>query len=205
MRLVVQIVALLAVPLMISCAKENLSPKQYVNYIREETNGLNVSKQVGDYEFRLLYKPYEYIALMQDKDENISRQQLDQKIKPMKGLQYFTLTIRTKSGQELMREGISEETEYYDRLDYLVSYMQNDLSLIDGNDTLPCVLYHFERNYNTGPDNNLLLGFDIPANKNTGRDKTLVLEDQVLGTGKIMIRIAGNDINRIPQLQLLSQ
>lgn len=194
---------LLSVLLLTSCGKEMLAPKEYVSYIRTEKNGLLVSKSIGGFEFSLLYKPCEYIALMQDKDEHMAKATLDEKIKPMKGMQYYTFTIKTESGQELMREGISADNEYYERLDYIVSYMQNDLSLIDGKDTLPCALFHYERNYNVAPQNNFVLGFEIPkGTADKAADKTLVFNDQILGIGKLMLTINGNDITNIPQLKL---
>ena len=194
---------LLSILLLASCGKDVLAPKEYANYIRNEKNGLQVSKTIDGFEFSLLYKPVEYIALMQDKDENISKSVLDEKTKPMQGMQYYTFTIKTESGQELMREGISAENEYYERLDYIVSYMQNDISLIDGKDTLPCALFHYERNYNIAPQNNFVLGFEIPkAEENTVTDKTLVFNDQILGIGKLMLTINSNAIKNIPQLKL---
>jgi len=197
---------LMASTLLSSCGKEQLAPRQYVNWVRDEANGLQVAKQLGDHRFTLLYKPYEYIALMQDKNEQINSSQMNAKIAPLKGLQYYTLTITTANGEELMRENNNAESDYYNKLDYLVSYMQNDISLIDGKDTLSCALYHFERNYNIGPDNNILLGFEIPENDDSSvSDKTLVVNDQLFGAGKVMITISGQAISKIPQLQLLSQ
>lgn len=198
---------LLSVLLLTSCGKETLAPKEYVNFIRSEKSGLLVSKTIDGFEFSLLYKPCEYIALMQDKDENISKIALDEKIKLMQGMQYYTFTIKTESGQELMREGISAENEYYERLDYIVSYMQNDLSLIDGKDTLPCALFHYERNYNVAPQNNFVLGFEKPKSTtgegaNNATDKTLVFNDQILGIGKLMLTINSSAIQNIPQLKL---
>lgn len=196
---------LLSILLLTSCGREILAPKEYVNFIRSEKSGLLVSKTIDGFEFSLLYKPCEYIALMQDKDESMSKAALDEKIKPMEGMQYYTFTIKTESGQELMREGINAENEYYERLDYIVSYMQNDLTLIDGKDTLPCTLFHYERNYNVAPQNNFVLGFEKPkaaAGANAATDKTLVFNDQILGIGKLMLTINSSAIQNIPQLKL---
>lgn len=181
----------------------SLYPRDYCHWVQNSANGLNVKKTIGDFQFALQYKPCAYIALMQDKKDSIAKAVVDERVKKMDGLQYYTFTITTNTGEELMRTGIKSETEYYDRLDYIESMMQNDFSLIDGKDTLPCVLFHFERNYNIAPFNNFLLGFELTKDGATQTNKTVLYDDHLLGTGPVLITVSGDDIAALPNLKFL--
>lgn len=186
------------------CAKEKLYPKEYVGWVEDEENGLKVRKQIGEYEFTVLYKPLEYIALMQEKDENIKKDTLDTRLKQLGDMQYYTLKIKSVSGKDVLSSGMTGDREYYQRLEYFASYMQQDLMLVDGADTLPCVLHHFERNYGIAPVISIVLGFEKPAadvQGNSSGDKLIIYNDAVLGTGPVRLAIKGSAIEEIPQLK----
>ncbi len=182
-----------------ACQKRSLTPMEYVSWVNKEDNGCLVKKEIGQFEFALQYKPIEYVVLMEEKDEHLKKQVLEKRMTELKGMQYYTLKITSKEGKEFLKTGISSEEEYYGRLQYFVSAMQDDLALIEGKDTLPCLLYHFERNYGLAPYNNIVLGFKT-GNEGKAEDKTLIYEDQVLGLGPVRLTINGKDISNTPNL-----
>ena len=184
-----------------NCKKDELSPVEYAAWVENESNGLKVKKNISDYEFTLLYKPLDYVVVREMKSEELKKKLLDERKKELEGMQYYTLKIKSNTSNDLMKTGISSEDEYYQRLEYFMSPAQDDISLIDGRDTLPCLLYHFERNYGLAPFNNIVLGFAKTEDKKEQKDKTLIYDDQVLGTGKIQITIKGNDIEQLPLLK----
>jgi hypothetical protein len=157
------------------CIPEQLSPKEYMSWVKNDEHGLCVTKQVGNCNFTLQYKPCEYEALLHQKNESVSKPELDKAIASINNLQYFMLTIKNSDGKEIMEEGSSDQVEYGSKLNYMISDMQLDFSLIDGRDTLPCAFYHYERNFGISPENNILLGFEIPKSKeNKVNDKTII-------------------------------
>jgi hypothetical protein len=182
-----------------SCDTASVSPRGYVDWIRNEGNGLNVKKRIGQFEFTLQYKPVDYVILDQFKNDSINKTLVDSLSKNYDDMQYYTLRIKADDANELMRSGISDESEYDSRLEYFLSEAQDDMMLVENGDTLPCELYHFERNYNLAPMNDIVLGFAKTKFSDTS-DKTFIYEDQVLDTGPVELTIQASDIKRIPSI-----
>lgn len=137
--------------LLFSCSSDELTVADYLSYINNPDNGLKVSKELNEYEFELLYKPVEYIAINEQRTVDVDEVVYQKRIGELEDLQYYTLKIQSLSGSEMMRTGIRTEQEYSNRLQYFSDIAQYDMRLVDGNDTLTCVLFHFERNYGVAP------------------------------------------------------
>lgn len=183
------------------CDQKKLYPLEYAAWVEDESNGLVAKKQVGEYEFSLLYKPLEYIALTSEKNPEIKRDTLVKRMQLLGELQYFTFRM-SKSGKDVLSAGKSAGIDYQ-LLEHFTSHMQNDILLIDGTDTLSCLLFHYERNYGLSPFSNIVLGFEKPGqNKENNfiNDKTFIYDDKILGTGPVRFVIEGASINDIPQL-----
>ncbi len=187
---------------MAGCVKQTLAPSDYVNWVRDESNGLKVEKEIGGQTFTLQYKPSAYEMLMQDEDHSVSQQNLNEYETNSGGLQFFTLTIVTADKQEIPASGGADENIFGERVTYMMSEMQNDFQLIDGNDTLYCVFFHCERNFNISPENNILLGFEKPAGAKSYNDKTLIYSDRILDCGPVKLTIKADDLENIPELLL---
>lgn len=183
--------------MLLSCTQKELSVKDYLAWVNNPENGLKVSKEIKDYKIELFYKPAEYIAINEQKTTEIDTALFFQRIKEIKDFQYYTLKIESLKGTEMMRTNIASEHEYSQRLQYFSDLVQYDLSLEENNDTLSCQLFHFERNYGVAPYNNIVLGFPKPTQENA---KTLVFNDQILGIGKIKLKI--ENIDNIPNIIL---
>jgi hypothetical protein len=182
-----------------SCSQGVLSPISYAKWVSDSDNGLNTKKKIGHYEFSLQYKPLDYVVLLEE-GVKVPLDKLESRKKELEGMQYFTFRITSLTEDDMLRTDQQDENEYYQRLEYFVSSAQDDISLIDGGDTLPCAIYHFERNYGLAPFNNIVLGFE-KSGKNAG-DKTLVYNDNALGAGPVLLTIKGNAVKQIPQLAI---
>lgn len=185
--------------MLFSCAQKELSVKDYLAWVNNPENGLKVSKEIKEYKIELFYKPAEYIAINEQKTTEIDTALFFQRIKEIKDFQYYTLKIESLKGTEMMRTNIASEHEYSQRLQYFSDLVQYDLLLEENNDTLTCQLFHFERNYGVAPYNNIVLGFPKPTQENA---KTLVFNDQMLGIGKIKLKIEKDNIDNIPNIIL---
>jgi hypothetical protein len=190
----------LCVIFLASCEKEFLRPNQYVKWLEDESNGLKVKKILGDFEFTLQYKPTEYVIFDQYKSDTLQKGTMDEKRKEYDGLQYYTFQIKANGSQEIMKADISNESEYNSRLEYFISPAQDDIMLVENEDTLPCVLYHFERSYGLSPMNNIVLGFEKSKQSSTA-DKLFIYNDQVLGTGPVKLTIQEKNIQNIPSIR----
>lgn len=185
-----------------SCGKEVLLPEAYMAWVKSEDNGLRVKKEIGGHIFELQYKPTAYEILLHQKPEEVTQHNFEEGQIHTEGLQYFMLTIIANDKMELPASQRADETQFGERVNYMMSEMQYDFALIDGSDTLPCVFYHFERNFNLSPENNILLGFE--KNTKAGElicDKTLYYTDHLLDCGPVLIKIKAEDIENIPELK----
>lgn len=184
-----------------SCGNSGeIGVSEYMGWINNAENGLKVVKELKEFKFELFYKPIEYIAINEQRKFDIDTSLYTERLTELKDLQYYTLKIESLSGSEMMRTGIDSEDEYYQRLQYFNDIAQYDMALIDGNDTLSCVLFHFERNYGVAPYNNIVLGF--PRKDGAPSSKTFRFSERVLGVGIVNLKISDKDINNIPELIL---
>jgi len=196
---------LLGASLLLLCAcNQAKEPGAYIRWVEDQSHGLVVQKEIDDIEYTLVYKPCNYILAKEYETQALRASQFGQRRKELEGMQYFTLKLKSTKDQELLRAGIRSENDYYARLEYFMSGMQNDLCLVQGKDTLPCLMHHYERSYGLSPYNNIVLAFENkPAS--AGEDKLLVYDDKVLGSGKVMLKIRSEDIADAPSLALASE
>jgi hypothetical protein len=200
MRILKLIFPVLIICMLTSCKKKELECNEFIRWIENEDNGLRVTKKIDDYNFTLQYKPFEYIFLLENKSLKPSLVDFNARKNEMGGMQYYTLRISSESTRELMNVGNQQETDYYGKLEYFTSFMNDDICLVQNGDTLPCLLFHFERNYGLSPNNDFVLGFESGAKQVEGGERTIIYNDQVLGTGKVKFSISNQDINYAPKL-----
>lgn len=184
-------------------SQSELSPEKYALWAEDQANGLVVEKKIDNYSFTLQYKPAKYQAVKSWM--NNPNTKFPALVQEYSGMQQFNLKIDAGGSQEFLRTDIGSTNEFFERVDYFNGRAQEDIKLIDGNDTLTCVLYHFERSFNAAPYCTLILGFPLSKKGKVGEinDKILVFNDQVLNVGKINIGISGADINKLQSKKIV--
>jgi hypothetical protein len=187
-----------------SCSQsEELAPLEFVKWIENPSNGLIVEKEKEDLIFKLQYKPIEYVVAVQERKRQLSKKVFEKAKSQMEGLQYFTFRISPADVNKPLLDKSRLTSEDYDRrINYFSFEMQHDLVLFDGQDSLRCLLFHYERAYNLNAENTFLLGFDLPNNQIPTGSKKLIFHDPILGTGQIELNIDQEDLARIPKLNL---
>lgn len=179
--------------------RASLETSDYVGWIENPENGVYVSKEVNGLIFSLQYKPLEYEVMLQEK-RAISALELAALKDSISDMQYYTFRIATTGGSDVQRYDAQNDQDYYARLEYFALEMQNDLQLIDGADTLPCRMFHFERTYGIDPRATFVLAFD--AKGNTQESKTLIYTDHAFNSGPILLTIESTALEQIPELHL---
>lgn len=191
-----------AIALLCGCAKKILAPAEFVDWVRDERNGLRVEKEIAGQQFILQYKPAEYEMLVQSRNHAPTRNDMDAYVSNSGGMQFYTLTIVTGDQKEIAASGGVDENVFQERVMYMMSDMQFDFELVDGRDTLPCVFFHCERSFNISPGNNIMLGFEKKNGKGLPEDKTLIYTDHLLDCGPVKLTIKADDLENIPELLL---
>jgi hypothetical protein len=194
----------IAASLMCCNSKQTLNREAYIRWMNDPECPLKNEKQIGDYTFIAQYKPIDLVALGEFSIEDLPNGvAFDSIKKEFEGMQYFVLKIGVSdASKDMLSFGISNQQEYYNRVEYFATHAQQDLYLVEGTDTLPCRLYHFERTYGVSPFNNLLIGFENNMEADNVKTKRLHFNDQALGHGMLQFNFSEKDLKNIPQLEL---
>lgn len=185
--------------LTVACSKDEMKPSDLIHWVEDSENGLVQRQEFENYFFEAKYKPVDYVVSMEGRTDNLTEDEYLNLKSELEGLQYVDLTIGPlKSQGNALSGGIENEDEYFERLDYFVTYANQDIFLVQGQDTLLPKLYHFERTYGLAPKNTLLLGFD------TGKedtDRNIIIDDQILGVGRVKFLFENEHIKSTPTLK----
>jgi len=154
------VIALCSVLICQGC-NNSLPPRKYAEFILNSKNGLYQRQEAKGRYFTLLYKPLDYVALMEIPKEQLNINELGKVRKQFEGMTYFTFSITNKDGKKLTDEKIPNDTIMANgEFEYFNFLMQRDFFLISGKDTAFCTLFHYEHNYGVSPENRFLLGFE---------------------------------------------
>ncbi len=186
--------------LFISCATPEATQEELVKYVEDEGNGLKIKEEVGEFVFTLQYKPIEYMAINELGNKNGDTTGLAGTKEALSEMEQFNLTIESKDGKtEMLKNQIQNDEDYFRRIEYFSMAAEKDIKMISGKDTLPCVLYHFERSYDITPYSKMVIGFKKNAKENI-EDRVISFNESILGIGTINFRVKNKDIKNIPQL-----
>jgi hypothetical protein len=189
--------------LLLGCQKtpESLVANDYLQWVKQSENKLQIIKEIGDYTYQLQYKPAAFIALIeQQRAHSNDTAQFIQRIGELTDTYQFNLTLSHQSYGSILSQNLG--LEYFTRLEYLTLTLKEDLELrLDGK-TVPCHFYHFERNYNLAPFVTVVFGFDVSNFKKDFEKMQVVYNDQLLGAGPIVFAFSRTTIDNIPSLIL---
>ena len=185
--------------LLLSACTSGLSPKEYQQWIAAHLTDLSASHQHNGITTTLTSLPADGLAIQEAGTEDKSA--IAAARKEYAGLEYYRLRIALKSGQgDVLQYHAANTDEYYQRVEYFSFSLQHDLNLLLGTDTLPCRLFHFERNYGAAPYLDCMLGFEErPENP---ADRTLLYQDRVFSDSLIRLIISKEKIQGVPVLEL---
>ncbi|MEY4925755.1 MAG: hypothetical protein RI894_191 [Bacteroidota bacterium] len=187
--------------------KDNaLSPTAYIKWLEDPKNGLLIKGLTDDKKFmlKMQYMPNEVLAyqiLTPAQRASISKGAWDSLVNSYHQVDYYKLDISSTSLKDPLAANTKVKEQYYDKLNYLTFDMQKNVRMVCGSDTLPCVLYNYERMYNTTNFCRILLAFDTEKVKATTNRQLLILDNQ-LGIDTVGFSFAGNRLQHIPTLRV---
>jgi hypothetical protein len=185
-------------------SSKSLLPSEYVNWVQDEKNGLKKEKNIEDITFFMQYKPVDYVICQEEKNDSIKKELRNKKASELSDMEYYDLKIMITNGEgELLKYGISSPQDYNERVKYYAFQMQNDISMVENGDTIPCGLYHFERAYDVSPFSTFLLGFKKSKKEKVDGEKTIIFYDKVYDKGIIKFTFNNKEQNNIPKLRTI--
>ena len=182
----------------LSESSRKLPPVEYVRWVEDEKNGLKIKQQDAPYTYELQYQPVEYLAVRQTKSLQISSSVLKAEMQKRGDLEYFTF----KMWNEISRGILSDkELEIENKSSYLLSGLQNDMMLLSGQDTLQCVMLHFESANNLIPYDQCVLAFEPAADDK--EDMIFLFRSDKYKPGWVRMTINRENIKKIPKLKTI--
>lgn len=187
------------VVLIYGCAKNELNPDEYINYVESEKNNIKNSKQIEDLNFSLQYCPPEYLLLKEFKTNNLSEKLVAERKKENENMVFFKLRISAKNNTDILNYKISSNDDYYERLQYLSYGFEEDIALLNGKDTLFPALFHFERTYGVVPFADFMLAFNATIKE--PENFQVIIDDKIFNTGLLKFSYSNKGIQNIPKLK----
>lgn len=201
---------MVAITVTFSCSKtgsktyEVNSASDVNEFVKEQKEKSTYEKKIKEVNYKLIYITNEQMALRDIKDlSKIEQTQFDSIIHNYDSLLFFNLEISIDNfNDDILKYKLEGDMEssYTQLVDYYAFKMQKDISIVQNEkDTMPCVLYHYERNYGVSPKTNILLGFKIPKLYNA----VFVYENKHLKTGIIKFIIEEKEIKNHPHIKIV--
>jgi hypothetical protein len=179
-----------------SCGTVELSPSEYVKWVEDEANGLLQKRALADIDFQLQYKPLDYLL----EQENVSPELQAKRKEELRGMHYFNLTYlpKEKGKGDLLKQAVSSQSEYQQVLYYFSYQFNQQIFMLQGNDTLTCSLFHFVRDHGLSPTLRFVIGFE---NRGIEEDMQLVIHDEVFHNGPVKFNIKKQQLHSIPNIK----
>ncbi len=191
--------ALIVVLLSLTLPNKGMTPVEYVDWVNDSTNGLHQHLSTQHINYELQYKPVEYIVANEEKKTVLSQEVVEHRSGELDGLQYFNLRMAPKvKGHDILTVGNETEQDYFLKSDYYAYGFKDDIKLVEEGDTLTCRLFNMIQSYGVSPNVDFVIAFDKAGPING--DKTLVINDQVFGSGILEISIDEADLKQVPTL-----
>lgn len=186
--------------IVVGCKSDVKSSELNALYTQNES-AFKKSKQIGEFQIGLVFYHPAYLAILNDDIESLkkiinSKNQLE--------MQNFTFSLNysVKNREEIWKYNLDSESEYYERIQYLTSGINEDIKLIvNKKDTLNCLFSHLERNYGIGKTDQLLISFESksPINLN---EMEFQIEDKIFDLGRIHFNYSRSNILAIPKITI---
>lgn len=159
--------------------------------------------KIKDVNFKLKYISGEQMALRDLGDiSNATQAAFDSIVKGYDSLLFFNLEVSVDGfSEELLhyKTDVMNAGDFEKRVAYYAFDMQKDICIVlAGKDTIPCTMYHYERNYGVSPKNNFMLGFEASRLK----DAVLVYDNNYLTTGPVKFALNGQDLFTHSQIKI---
>lgn len=184
-----------------SCGTKNgISVNEYVSWFGKKDCPVKKTIEVEGYQYELRYLTADCMALKDLSKEELSKRKLKEELKAREGLFYFLL--RVTPVEEKKQKFVEEESK---SISWLSFKSKEDIKVIQGADTLSCVMDLFEPSLGIMPYQSFNIGILKPENKkeeNPDTDITLTFMDRVNSGKQIVFTIKASDFKQIPTYKL---
>lgn len=187
---------LVALVLFDSCKKSIKSKSELIAYVNEPKNGLQMSQQAGKVETSLTNKPWQLMALNQQKGKSVNSTQV---LNDLKNKYFFVLSL-SANHKELLRQ--IKFSDYSQMVQVMAFRMMEYVSAVpdNGKAVAPedCL---FQQTYGMGTANQLLIVFD-KLKFEKAKQIEIKIKEFGLNIGNLNYRFSIKDINDLQNIAL---
>lgn len=188
--------------LLIASCKTLFAPADYVKWVENPDNGLKQDHEVNGVHFELQYKPVDYIIANENGKHELPETFHQQRKEKLGELFYFSLALKSGT-QDLLMHNLNEEQEYYQRVNYYSLDFQQEIKMLIGNDTLPCLMYQFENTYGVAPYIKMSLAFSGKQKEQALQNNfSILVYDRIFGGGWLKYSFDNKKLNAIPEIKV---
>jgi hypothetical protein len=168
-----------------SSIDNNSDWEDYKSWLKSDESRHFASKELGGLRFSALLEPPLYSYL---KAEGINAKKNFDDSPYLNQIRIeFELTALQGNG-ELTKYDVSGQDDYNERVNYYSFKVQNDVFLVLDNDTVPCGMAVWEREFNSAPRIKHQLLFTKPEGKKSFNDIQMVFYDRIFDNGIVKLK-----------------
>lgn len=174
------------------------TPQELTGFVLDEENGLYKKRESNGVLIELQIHPNDLIVSQEIEGMNYRPSQVDSIRKKLDSIIYFKLSL-SRNGQEAINLFADDEPRFKRGIDYLSGGINEDLKLVQNNDTTDVQGTMYMRSYGMSKASKLLVAFK--------RDKsneavTFLYNDSFFNTGLNKFDFRVSDLKNIPTLIL---
>jgi len=167
----------------------NYSPAEYLSDLQKNTE---IIRQYSDdsHTIKCSYLPTTFLAI-KDAQKVTGHEQMKaefkEAFKKYNNSAYFTLTLSSNTGENILMENVRSKEEYFSRMNFLTSGMTDSFFIIqEDGDTVKSSLYDYQRSYGNSPDATLLMVFPKSETVNNKEESLkFYYKDKLLGLNQV--------------------
>ena len=162
-RLVLLIVSVLAITALFSFVNIGVySPQSYINKLHKSEGTYIQIKSFAGTDIKVMYQSPHYMACKEvisaDDNEEIS---FGSMVDNYSNSFNYVLRMESLSSSGFLQNIVADPMKYQELVEYFSFGIQDDLTMVLGEEEYPCSFVHFERNYDVAPIVQIQIGFNI--------------------------------------------
>lgn len=182
---------LLTLLFLLGCS-QRMNYKDYLVWYESDANPMIKKQIVGNIEYTCTYMCQDYFKARELASGNqVNEKQSDES-------EYYKINIKIRDTEDPLSYKISNKSEIYERINYLVSDVKDAVLLITSTDTLSCQMHHYERVYHVGNTISVVFIFDKTHEK---KEHTIAYNDKLFGNDIVSFIFKQEEINSLPKLK----
>jgi len=193
-----------AVIFLSSCNSKELSPEEYMAFIKSNKDNFTKCRKMELFEFDAAYQPAEFLALREscDPDNKCSRVLFEKAVKNYDSAFYFVFKIKPIDNVPF-KKLIKSKENLAEMNQYLMSRVKNDFFIQIGEKKIQCSVLNVESDLNIQNNISFVMSFEKLENQILDEDITLVYEDKMFQNGILKFNFKKEFINEAPKVKAI--